>query len=52
MGSEAVARHPEDDYHPGFCFKETEKQRGLAQGQGVGQLAGGAGGWIARGWGF
>lgn len=20
-----VARHPEDDYHAGFCFKETGK---------------------------
>lgn len=27
VGSIAVARHPEYDYHQGFCFKEAGKQR-------------------------
>jgi hypothetical protein len=25
MGSKAVARHPEDYCHPGFCFKEISR---------------------------
>jgi hypothetical protein len=31
MGSKAVARHPEDYCHPGFCFKEISKETSLVE---------------------
>lgn len=30
LGYKAVARHPEDYYHPGYCFKEKSQTKKLA----------------------
>lgn len=29
LGYKAVARHPEDYHHPGYCFKETSQTKAL-----------------------
>lgn len=34
LGYEAVARHPEDYHHPGYCFKETSQTKKVAVGGG------------------
>lgn len=35
-----------------FVLKKQKNKEAWLRDGGVGQLAGGAGGWIARGWGF
>lgn len=46
-----VARHSEDDYRVGFCFKETGKQSTqLPEGE-VGQPGGGVDGGLSHQWG-
>ena len=46
-----VARHPEDDYCAGFCFKETGKQTAQLPEGDLGQPGGGVGGGLSHQWG-
>lgn len=34
LGYKAVARHPEDFHHPGYCFKEASQTKNVAVGGG------------------
>ena len=43
-----VARHPEDDYRAGFCFKETGKQTAQLPEGDVGQPGGGVDGGLSH----